>query len=80
MTDSDEELMLIGEIVVDHAENLFIHACVHTDFCIQEVGNVVVFGGVNRLIWHPKHGFYCDKKYCTQNFMESMKEMMVKSI
>lgn len=43
-----------------------------TDFCVQLVTpDCIVFGGVNRLIWTPAHGFKPDRSYCTPAFLET---------
>lgn len=43
-----------------------------TDFCVQMVTpDCIVFGGVNRLIWSPAHGFKPDRSYCTPAFLET---------
>lgn len=41
------------------------------DFCVQSFsGEAIVFGGTNRLIWTPAHGFRPDRSYCTPKFYE----------
>ena len=41
------------------------------DFCVQDAGGeVLVFGGTNRLLWTPARGFYPDRSYCTENFLQ----------
>lgn len=41
-----------------------------SDFCVQHVTETcIVFGGTNRVIWRPETGFYADKSYCTQEFL-----------
>tara|TARA_Y100000034_G_C6623727_1_gene271998 strand:+ start:82 stop:366 length:285 start_codon:yes stop_codon:yes gene_type:complete len=70
----------IANLVIEKAGVLFAECNEARDFCIQNVsGNSVVFGGLNRVIWHPARGFKCDEPYCSDDFIErfnhAIKEM-----
>jgi len=41
------------------------------DFCLQSSGGgeMLVFGGTNRLRWTPWQGFQPDRSYCTPSFL-----------
>ena len=46
------------------------------DFCIQLFGvTAIVFGGTNRLVWTPTHGFNPDRPYCTERFLKRYDEL-----
>lgn len=50
------------------------------DFCVQAAfGECLVFGGTNRLIWSPRRGFYPDKSYCTERFIERCRQLRERS-
>lgn len=72
MNATGDELMEMGEVLFNYAEYLFMSIGAGEDFCLQCVGSVVVFGGRNRLLWSPNHGFRCDSDYCTKNFIANM--------
>ena len=67
---SNEAAEEIGLLVIDEAMQRFQQCDAQNDFCIQDVGINVIFGGTNRLIWSPKQGFILDKLYCTQQFIQ----------
>jgi len=40
------------------------------DFGLQSFsGDVIVFGGFNRLVWRPQHGYIADRDYCSPRFL-----------
>ena len=43
--------------------------------CLQEV-YPVIFGGHNRLMWHPITGWTISASHCTPNFIATFKEIM----
>ena len=67
--------MDIGELVFNQAQEIFIQCGTEEDFCVQDVGSVAVFGGTNRLIFSPRKGFYPDKSYCTDRFIDLFNDM-----
>jgi hypothetical protein len=64
----------IGLLLIDEAQQRFQQCDAQNDFCIQDVGINVIFGGTNRLIWSPRQGFILDKLYCTQQFIKKYEE------
>jgi len=72
MTDPfSENLQAVGTIVTKAAMDIFEKCGNLDDFCIQHVGQVAVFGGCNRLLFSPLNGFYPDRSYCTEKFLEA---------
>lgn len=69
------EIEKIGTLVAETAQEIFESCGCPDDFCIQTVGMVAVFGGINRLIWSPRNGFQPDKRYCTERFLIRFNEM-----
>ena len=68
---TSDQLTEIGEIVCMEAETIFTDCGAADDFCIQDIGiGSVVFGGINRIIWRPKSGFFPDRSYCTDRFLK----------
>lgn len=66
----DEEIYEIGQIVVDQAQSIFEYAEAMEDFCVQHISlTLVIFGGVNRLLWSVKYGWVLDKSYCSPKFI-----------
>ena len=62
-----DHMYIVASIVEAAAE--YFAGCPE-DFCIQHVATThIVFGGTNRLIWNPKHGFSCDESYCRPEFI-----------
>ena len=43
--------------------------------CLEE-GYPVIFGGWNRLMWHPITGWTISASHCTPNFIATFKEIM----
>lgn len=69
---TDSELAAIGEVVFVAAFDRFDRCSSADDFCVQSVsGPVIVFGGTNRVRWHPDFGFQPDRWYCTQRFLDA---------
>jgi hypothetical protein len=64
-----------GVVVMEAATQIFSDCEASSDFCIQTVGSVVVFGGTNRLCFSPFKGFYLDEKFCTENFIRKFNEL-----
>lgn len=58
---------IVADIVLNAAE--FWAEC-PGDFCVQYVGERIVFGGTNRIVWSATYGFECDESYCTQKFID----------
>lgn len=64
---------LLGEAVLEAAEELFLIAGCPEDFCIQHIsGDTAIFGGFNRVIWTPMKGFRLDPSYCTVGFVNAV--------
>ena len=61
----------IGELVIEEAMDIFCECQAESDFCVQHVGQCVVFGGSNRLIFSVKTGFRPDRSYCSARFLEN---------
>lgn len=60
----------LGLLVLEEAHNIFQCGGALGDFCIQHIGaERVIFGGTNRVIWHPADGFKLDEAYCTPGFI-----------
>jgi hypothetical protein len=72
---NNESLTDIGIEVAESAMRIFSDCEASSDFCIQTVGSVVVFGGTNRLCFSPFKGFYLDEKFCTENFIKKFNEL-----
>ncbi len=72
MSPLDAELMEIGEMVYDRAEELFANAGESNDFCVQYMGGEVIFGGLQRLRWNPINGFRIDKQHSSENFIKTL--------
>jgi hypothetical protein len=66
---NEKDLIELGAMVATQAQEIFATCGAESDFCVQNVGTNAVFGGTNRLIWHPKHGFRPDRGYCTERFL-----------
>ena len=61
----------IAEMVEMDASLIFDECGAADDFCLQNVGGaVVVFGGVNRVLWTPIRGFTLDSSFCTREFIK----------
>lgn len=66
-----DELLSIGEQVCEAAMELFEKCGSKDDFCIQDAsGPNIVFGGLNRVLFHPVHGFWLDRSYCSPQFIK----------
>ena len=72
----ENDLLQIGENVVDAAEELFKRAGYKSDFCIQSVGTNAVFGAHNRVLYHPISGFQPDRGYCSAKFLKAFNEAL----
>ena len=70
----------IGMLVEDAAFEIFDKCGAADDFCTQDVGSVAVFGGTNRLIYSPVHGFRMDESYCTPTFRERFNKLQRKEV
>jgi hypothetical protein len=55
--------------LVAEAAAVYFEVCPE-DFGVQYVGEAVVFGGTNRLIWTPAQGFRPDREYCSPAFLK----------
>ncbi len=76
---SSNDLMEIGDMVHTKAEELFKQLGVQDDFCIQYIGGaVVVFGGLNRITWHPWSGFSLDTAYCTPETIRKWNALQIR--
>lgn len=64
----------VGDVVVLMAMRIFEDCGAAEDFCVQAVGDVVVFGGVNRLIFSAKDGWHPDSIYCSERFLKKWNE------
>lgn len=71
----EDHLNELGMLVDDAASSIFTECGAESDYCIQEVGSVAVFGGTNRLIYSPVHGFRMDESYCTPTFREKFNNL-----
>ena len=74
-----EQLQDIGRGVAILAIEMFEFAGREDDYCIQlasDYGNSV-FGGYNRLIFHPAGGWSVSIDHCTKDFIEKFKEWVV---
>ena len=79
-TPNDLDLESIAEIVVEVTHELFAQAGYEGDFCIQATGfESVVFGGTNRVIWHPITGYRFDEPFCSERFMEKFNKALMRS-
>ena len=77
MTISDETAIEVGDVVLDVAYELFVLAGYDEDFCVQYIGDTtIIFGGSNRVIWHPLSGFRVDAEYCTTKFIGNFEKAM----
>jgi len=67
----ERKYLELGMNVAICAEIIFGDCGYPDDFCVQTVGDQsAVFGGTNRLLWHPIYGFSPDELYCTDRFVE----------
>lgn len=67
-----DKMHLLMYSLCEAAADIFVKAGCPDDFCLQLANwDVLVFGGTNRLKWTPKHGFYPDRGYCSQKFLDS---------
>lgn len=73
MTDQDFEE--VGRQFMERARAIFKAIGVEHDFCVQAVGEVMVFGSWNRLIYSLKRGFYPAKGYCTDKFLKGFEKL-----
>ena len=72
---TDNQLQEIGETVASVALDIFETCGAPSDFCVQHIsGESVVFGGTNRVLYHPRHGFSLDESYCTPRFIRLFSE------
>ncbi len=63
------ECKRLVHLVIELAAEIWDADGLREDFCVQHVSYpVVVFGGVNRVRWSPKYGFYIDNSCCTDKF------------
>ena len=70
------QLIEIGEMVSESAQDIFVDCQAEADFCIQSTaGYNVVFGSTNRLLFSPIHGFSLDLGYCTKKFITLFNEL-----
>ena len=60
----------IAIMVEDRAFDIFRQCDAESDYCIQSVGGVAVFGSTNRLCWSPITGFYVVRSMCTSRFLK----------
>lgn len=67
----EQHLIDMASMVVEEAEERFNTCGAEDDFCVQHVGQSTVFGGTNRLIWSPKHGWQPDRQLCTERFLNA---------
>lgn len=66
----------IGEMLCDAAFTIFADCEAESDFCVQHVApDSVVFGGTNRVLFHPERGFHPDPSYCTRRFLKKWEEV-----
>ena len=69
------ELIDIGLAVSIIALDMFQFAGREDDFCVQyATDSGAVFGGFNRLLYHPKDGWHIDEPYCSTKFIEKFRE------
>ncbi|NIN68652.1 MAG: hypothetical protein GTO63_28885 [Anaerolineae bacterium] len=68
-----EQLKLVlTTIIMDAWE--FWEDVSESDFCIQHfdsMGECIIFGGTNRIVWRPMTGFKIDASYCTEKFLRN---------
>lgn len=64
-----QHLVDMASLILEEAETRFSTCGAESDFCVQHVGQNVVFGGTNRLIWSAKHGWRPDRTSCTERFL-----------
>lgn len=75
LVNRDESMaMVIGDIVIDRAREMFEVMGYADDFCVQSVGSVCVFGGSNRLVYSVVSGFAPALSYCSQQFAEAFNQ------
>ena len=79
-----EELQDIGRGVAITAVEMFDYAGREDDYCIQDAGSKfgggnAVFGGYNRLIFHPEGGWSVSVEHCTKDFIEKFKEWVAEN-
>ena len=71
---NDMDILEIGYTVAEIALDIFTYCNAFEDFCIQYIGSVAVFGGSNRVIFHPVNGWSLDAKYCNKQFIEKFQK------
>lgn len=59
----------IGFMVAEHAARLFELCGAKDDFCVQSLGTVAVFGGLNRVVFNPATGWRAERSHCSPRFM-----------
>lgn len=70
--DDREETTFTVLSIATEAARIFEKAGCPADFCLQSWSmGVMVFGGTNRLKWTAGDGFYPDRSYCTDSFLEA---------
>ena len=73
MSTRPNENDLITFTVKEMALQIFADCGAPGDFCVQDIGASIVFGGTNRLIL-SEYGWRIDEAYCTPRFIERFKE------
>jgi len=73
----DSRLAECGWSTIVDAETLFMELGIREDFCIQAIGSEsIVFGGTNRIIWHPRNGYRIDYDYCSQKVIDKFYDII----
>ena len=77
----------LGIILLETAKQIFRECGAEHDFCVQHITDdyqikqqvseswgdypVQIFGGCNRLLWHPIQGWYISEEHCGADFIKA---------
>jgi hypothetical protein len=65
----------ISQAIEEVAYEIFCRCNAKHDYCVQAVGDCIVFGGTNRLILSLRSGWKIDEPYCSPQFIETWNEI-----
>ena len=80
----------LGIVVAETARKIFRECGEEHDFCVQSIAGdddiyyvdhmggdfgVQVFGGCNRLLWHPLQGWALSDSHCSKRFIEAFEAL-----
>tara|TARA_R100001510_G_C7653666_1_gene212005 strand:+ start:3047 stop:3343 length:297 start_codon:yes stop_codon:yes gene_type:complete len=83
----------LGIVLAETAKKIFRECGAEHDFCIQHISGddeiyyvdhmggdfpVQVFGGTNRLLWHPIQGWALSDSHCSHAFIEAFEALKVR--